>query len=155
MNIKSRKISHPSGITLKTPLLIPSFSSKGFETFGKKSELRYYLEISSQFITESILISAYDYMYKYLPRHKKLNFAELIFIDSGGYEVSTFRDFSEIKKMPIKSLKWTQKLHIETINEWAKDYNIVIISYDSDKKRKSFEDQINSASKLFKNIQIK
>ncbi len=150
MNLLSRNVKHPSGFEFKTPLLVPSFSSKGFETFGKKSELKYYLDISCQFINESYLISAYDSYYNYLHDKKRMNFADLIFLDSGGYEISTFRDFSEIKKMPVKTLKWNQALHSKTIKEWNKNYNLVIISYDSDKRRKSFSKQISSAVNLFK-----
>lgn len=150
MKQNSREIKHPLGLSIQTPLLVPSFSSKGFETSGKNSELHYYLNLSTPFITESLLISAYDYKYKFIPNKKRLKFAGFIFIDSGGYETSTFRDFSEIKKMPVKSKKWNENLHNETINEWANDDNIIIISYDSDKKRKSFIDQINTAKEFFK-----
>ncbi|HCY76733.1 MAG TPA: hypothetical protein DHV28_12505 [Ignavibacteriales bacterium] len=149
MKQNSREIKHPLGLIIQTPLLVPSFSSKGFETTGKNSELQYYLNLSTPFITESLLISAYDYKYKFIPSRKKLSFASLIFIDSGGYEVSTFRDFSEIKKMPVKSKKWNENLHNETINEWSNEDNVIIISYDSDKSRKNFSDQINSAKELF------
>ena len=62
----------------ETPLLLPSFSSKGFPQIAE------IMDFISAFITSPILISAYDLHYKNVP--KKITFSELLFLDSGGYE---------------------------------------------------------------------
>ena len=51
-----------SGVSMTTPLLIPSFSSKGFAKSKKdgKSEIGRILATASEFVTEIFLISAYD-----------------------------------------------------------------------------------------------
>ena len=45
-----------TGVKIRTPLLVPSFSSKGF----KAAELATIFDSSGAFITETYLISAYD-----------------------------------------------------------------------------------------------
>ncbi len=57
MLARSTKIVHKySGTTLETPILVPSFSSKGFAK-GKdgKSEIGNALKFASEFITKSYL----------------------------------------------------------------------------------------------------
>ena len=51
-----------SGVRLRTPLLIPSFSSKGFARSKSdgKSEIGGILATANEFLTEAYLISAYD-----------------------------------------------------------------------------------------------
>ena len=51
-------------VLCRTPLLIPSFSSKGFP------ELKKILAMMGEFITESVLVSAYDEHYKFLEIQK-------------------------------------------------------------------------------------
>ena len=62
-------ISHPSGGTLKTPLLVPSFSSKGFPKVAK------ILETMREVISGPILVSAYDMHYQNIDT--PLDFASL------------------------------------------------------------------------------
>ena len=84
---------------MKTPLLIPSFSSKGFARSKRdgKNEIGKILETAGEFLTEVFLISAYDIYYKHLPCPSELSCTpELIFVDSGGYEISTDRDYSSV-----------------------------------------------------------
>ncbi len=152
MLAKSREILHPSGLKLKTPLLIPSFSSKGFDIKNGKSEVRGYVELAKQFITESILISAYDLHYKFIPNINQMHFADITFIDSGGYETSNFYDFAEVKKKKSKSLKWNEKKHLENLKQWPNDYAAVLVNYDHHEKKIKLEKQIEEAKKLFKNF---
>lgn len=64
MNFRKSVLKHPSGQEIKTPLLIPSYSSKGF-AFNKsgKSEIIEPMKTCKEFLEESLLISAYDLYY--------------------------------------------------------------------------------------------
>ena len=71
----------------RTPLLIPSFSSKGFPEIDKA--IRY----NSGLIDGVTLVSSYDLHYgKITP---PFDFASLIFLDSGGYEASKETELSD------------------------------------------------------------
>ena len=71
----------------ETPLLLPSFSSKGFP------QVRQIMNLMAEFITSPILISAYDVHYRLIP--DKITFSQLLFLDSGGYEARIEHDLSE------------------------------------------------------------
>ena len=67
MLAKSTRIRHPLGVTLQTPLLVPSFSSKalGFNKAGQ-SELKKVFEVASDYLTDIMLVSAYDLAFGHL-----------------------------------------------------------------------------------------
>lgn len=101
-------LKHPLGATIDMPRLVPSFSSKGFPSFKVKKRKRPYsdstraLELIGPYINDSILISAYDLHHGYLRKPKRFyNGKELIFIDSGGYELSHDWDSTEPKQGSI------------------------------------------------------
>lgn len=160
MLARSSKILHPNGGELKTPLLIKSFSSKGFRFTKKsqsdpKSEIREILEATKEVLNDPILLSAYDLKY-YLPIKdikRNLN-PEFLFIDSGGYETLEGHDLSEVYQYPIlhsKVTPWDQKQHIEVLNSIPKTFSTILISYDNGSERKlSIKSQISRAEKLFK-----
>src|SRR5713101_5974784 len=89
-----------TGATLRTPLLVPSFSSKGFSRDSKgTSEIGKILETTAEFLTDSFLISAYDVKHCHVPLPLMLPCRpEIIFLDSGGYEISGERDFSAVEE---------------------------------------------------------
>src|SRR5688500_5201088 len=103
MRARKSKLIHPSGSTLDTPLLIPSFSSKGFSVDKDGiSETATALKITSESIYESMLISAYDIHYGYIPLGEISGaFPQITFVDSGGYETSDSFDLSTTFKHPI------------------------------------------------------
>jgi hypothetical protein len=77
MLAKRRSLKHNGREIDRTPLLIPSFSSKGFPDIDK------IIKYSSELIEGVALISAYDLHYgKIKP---PFDFPSLIFLDSGGY----------------------------------------------------------------------
>ena len=99
MLARTSTIRHrPSGIVLKTPLLVPSFSSKGFSRHDDgRSEIGDIFEATGEFVTEAFLLSAYDIYHEHLPKPEALPWKpEVIFLDSGGYEISTDRDYSSV-----------------------------------------------------------
>src|SRR5258705_9970580 len=103
---RKSSITHPLGVVLETPLLVPSFSSKGFLFKEIKtrqiSEVTDFIEVSAQVLTESILVSAYDLHRRHIqPASRISKIAPVVFIDSGGYEVSDIHDFPAIYKHPM------------------------------------------------------
>jgi hypothetical protein len=72
------KIHMGSQVVAETPLMLPSFSSKGFPQIAK------IMKLMGEFITGPRLVSAYDIYHKEITH--KITFSELIFLDSGGYE---------------------------------------------------------------------
>jgi hypothetical protein len=143
------KFDLPNGDYFETPLLLPSFSSKGFP------DLKKMIKILEEYITGPVLISAHDIHYNLI--QKKINFStQLLFIDSGGYECSTIGDFSNNNIGVYKPRPWNQVLFYKTVNMLIRD-NVpkIIISYDHPKHRQPLSSQINSANTLFKRLDSK
>ena len=98
MRASSRRVHLTNGFDVATPLLIPSLSSKGFPLLSgrsnSRSEVEIYVGIAGPSLVESLLISAYDIYYNYLPGADQFRqdffqsiYArpKLLVIDSGGY----------------------------------------------------------------------
>jgi hypothetical protein len=151
---RTSTIRHKSSdVSLKTPLLIPSFSSKGFARSkgDGKSEIGKILAASGEFLTEAYLISAYDIYYGDIPRPDDLPFTpDLIFLDSGGYEISTDRDYSSvIDPLPAPN-DWDVEKLTSVLDAWPAQIPVVIVSYDNPDERHPFSDQVKAARKLVK-----
>ena len=122
-------IHQGTGVRIDTPLLVPSFSSKGFQIrTDKTSEVQVILKAAGEFITESYLISAYDISYKLIPRPDKLPFRpNVIVLDSGGYEISKSRDMSDvINPVPGKNV-WNAKMLGSIHDAWPKEYATILV----------------------------
>lgn len=128
-------------ILCRTPLLVPSFSSKGFP------ELRKILDLMSEFITESALVSAYDEHYGHI-KSKALTFPSVIFLDSGGYEARVEHDLSEAYGQDYRPSKWTLKQHQQVLDGWSAPRPTIVISFDSPRRHSVIEKQIESALQL-------
>jgi queuine/archaeosine tRNA-ribosyltransferase len=141
-----------TGATFQTPLLVPSFSSKGFgHDPDGVSEIGKILETTAEFLTDSYLISAYDLKRGHLPPIAKLPCRpDILFLDSGGYEVSRERDFSAVEEQQPENETWTVKDLLSVLDELPKEVATVLVSYDHPKERKPFQEQIRAARKLFK-----
>jgi hypothetical protein len=159
MLARTNILKHPSGIEIQTPLLISSFSSKGFRFIGKETKLRSesieLLKQTSEYLSETVLLSTYDLNY-YFPEIKKLRdfrfFPKIVFLDSGGYETLEDYDFSEAYKHPIIKKDWTSEMHSNILKQWPEYYPGIIVSYDNgNEKRITLSNQIDKANKLFQN----
>jgi hypothetical protein len=157
MLARSSTLIHPSGQKLQTPLLVSSFSSKGFKFIHRKgkerSEAYEYLKMTSDALTDSVLISAYDIKY-YYPSINKFRsegfFPQFVFVDSGGYETLDDFDFSEAYKYPVKINAWDLESYEEILFKWPKFYDGIFVSYDHGSERRlSFSKQVKRAEKLF------
>ncbi len=155
MLARTSTLTHPSGFTLETPLLIPSFSSKGF-LFKKSnnrqiSEVTDFMDVAAEVLTESMLISAYDLYHKHIhPISKIQKIAPVVVIDSGGYEVANAHDFSAVYRHPIPvDADWSEERLQTILGKWSNRYPAVFVSFDY--RGSKFPKQIASARKLFAN----
>jgi hypothetical protein len=123
----------------RTPLLVPSFSSKGFP------EVTEILQYCSELIVGPILISAYDLHYQTI--NPPFDFASLIFLDSGGYEASKDLDLSDTGERDHTPEKWTPEFHRDVVNAWNPLVPSVLISYDHPAERLPIAGQIRRARK--------
>jgi hypothetical protein len=128
-------------IDTSTPLLVPSFSSKGFKDI---KNLYIYMK---EYMSEVSLISAYDLYYDFI-NSKQIYETEVIFIDSGGYERDQEHDLSDVYGAKYLPNQWNSKLHQEVINEIEPLADIVIVNFDFVKRYPIIE-QIEKASFLF------
>lgn len=161
MLCRTTKLTHRgTGASLETPLLVPSFSSKGFSRSSARREGEYVSGLHKQFaavgeyITDSVLVSAFDIHHGYLPPPNTLpNYAEILFLDSGGYEVSEYADLSDIQEPHPKQEEWSVELYKQVLSEWPSEKPAVLVSYDHPQHRVAFQQQVDDARALFRSHQ--
>lgn len=148
---RSQTLSHPSGVTLKTPLLVPSFSSKGFrKNKNGRSEVWDVFANTAEFLTEALLVSAYDIYYKHLPRPNRFPYSPTITIlDSGGYEVGPEYDFSAVYRYDHKVERWGLRQLKTVLDSWPERIPAVFVSFDKVSAGKSLTRQASEARTLF------
>lgn len=139
----------------QTPMLVPAFSGSVYNDIDK------IVKFMEEFITDQVLISAYDINYKRLETIP--TYAELIFLDSGGYEISKEGDLSELgnidgeqtekmKNSAELQEEWSEELYCKVLKEWPSDISTshtVVVSYDHPSRRHPIEEQVRSATRLF------
>jgi hypothetical protein len=149
----SQLLHQATGTTLETPLLVPSFSSKGFSCSkkSKQSEISTILAASGEFLTEAFLVSAYDIHYGHIPKPDDMPYRpEMVFVDSGGYETSTDRDYSAVIDALPAPETWTPELHAEVLRQWPEEVPTVFVSYDQCDVRVPLKDQLDAARETFR-----
>ena len=132
-------------INVKAPLVIPSFSSRGFPNLPQ-----IYKQAKSS-IPDVSLVSAYDFYYKRL-LIDEIYSSDVVFVDSGGYEVGQSLNnpddnYSEKDRAIIQT--WTPELHQSAVNSLQPSSKIAIISYDNPHQKTSFGEQIETAKIFF------
>lgn len=151
MLARTRPLKHPTGFALNSPILIPSFSSKGFH-FDKdgKSEVDWLLRSSLDYMTECVLISAYDLGVGHLRLSTGIPWPQLVFLDSGGYETSDAFDLSTVKRPPTWRTEgeWNVEKLRGVYDSWPSDDPAVFTSYDTQENRVPIAHQIENAHSL-------
>jgi hypothetical protein len=112
----------------ETPLLVPAFSSRGCP------EVARVLEFASEFITEALLVSAYDVGNRHLDASLDLSFARLVLLDSGGYETTERSDLSDIRGSAKASEAWDEAAYAGVLADWPTGIDqpgLIAISYDA------------------------
>ncbi len=176
MLARKRSYLHTNGEEVELPLLVPSFSSKGFRFQKRKSKKRsikdterragvrtnhfsqtnHALTYAGTYLEESLLVSAYDIFHEYfedpLPNIKN---AQLIFLDSGGYELATDFDSTEPKHLAYIPEVFEPDDYancLESLSKQLLDSGVVFANYDFTLKNQPIKTQISNARKLFKNF---
>lgn len=121
----------------KTPMLLPSFSSKGFP------KVRQTLKTMEEYIADEVLVSAYDIHYNLIDG--PFDFASLIYLDSGGYEASKDTELSEIYELEHKPRDWDVEKFQIIVDNWASMSPTICVSFDHPKNRVSIPEQIERA----------
>ena len=183
MLARRRKLKLRNGIQVDLPLLVPSFSSKGFKFKRSPAKKKRYSLVSNDLatqgptITGAILLSAYDIFYEnFISAHSYLKGKEIVFIDSGAYELSPEYDSTEPKHDPrlifpakqqdqqrflkklIKDLPATihrpfsEEDYRVVLRKLKKDLPIVIPNFDADSMGKTIKEQVVAAQTLFKDF---
>lgn len=130
MLARSSSIEHPNGAKLTTPLLVPSFSSRGFGKGPKgKALVRSYFVLMKEFLTESYLISTFDLHHGILPRPRSAS-TELVLVDSGGYEAGTVDDLSAYTEIGAAAQQWTIEHHQGVLTTWPARIPAIFVSFD-------------------------
>jgi hypothetical protein len=140
MFAKRRTVRLGNTTELKTPILLPSFSSKGFPRVQK------IIQACEEYISEEILVSAYDISHKILL--PEFDFASAIFLDSGGYEASRDADLSEIYEGDHVGKDWSPEKYAEVVQNWKSASPTVFVSFDHPKFRTDTKEQIERARRL-------
>jgi hypothetical protein len=141
---KSREVSI---IDTSTPLIIPSFSSRGFPEFKS------IYEVTKDYILDISLISAYDIHYKL--QNVDIYASNIIFIDSGGYETKLIKSLVNSDDVYAlrdnsKILDWSPELHQIVLDDLQPLSQLVLISYDESESHESTLTQIEIAKSFFK-----
>lgn len=149
-------LEHPLGAVIDLPRLVPSFTSKGFPTFEDEetgqthSQSARALEMIGTFIRDSILVSAYDIHHGLLRQPERFyGEKELVFIDSGGYELIRDYDTTEPKELPHTPQAFTEEDYRKILSELPPNLPFVVANYDFGSKGKPLEEQILDAKSLF------
>lgn len=151
MHCRSLHIYHGSELIGQTPMLVPAFSGSVY------SDIDEVVKFMGEFIIDQVLISAYDIHYKRLKTIPTC--AELIFLDSGGYEISREGDLSELgninpekeKEDPEELQEWKEELYSKVLKEWPSGISTshtVAVNYDHPSRRQPIEDQVKNAVRL-------
>lgn len=151
MLARSSTLRHPSGTTLETPLLVPSFSSKGLQ-FDKNglSEVTDALRTTAEVLTECMLVSAYDIFHEHIPAPDQFPcITEITFVDSGGYETADGYDFSAVLRYPYPTENWDEPSLRSVLDSWPDHIPAVFVNFDCGSLRRPLKDQIAAARELF------
>jgi hypothetical protein len=159
MLARSRFLDLPTGARLETPLLIPSFSSRGFAFRPDGlSEVATHLEVTRDYLAEAILVSAYDIHHGMLqetrellsPDHWDTTWAipQLLVIDSGGYELGTGWSGSELRHDEPDPLPFTRLDYENLLDRLPIDRDLLVVTWDHlplSEQRGDFACQIQDA----------
>jgi hypothetical protein len=134
-----RELAFGPSIRTRTPLLVPSFSSK-------VREIDKPFRASEEFLDGPFLISAFDLKFGYISR--PYDFSGPIFLDSGGYEISRDSDLSDVDYRDGNSKDWKESDHEAVLSNWSSEVPTVIISYDHPRVRIPIREQVERAMAL-------
>lgn len=147
MLARTSRLRHPTGLTIETPLLIPSFSSKGFGSSPDhaRSELERISHVANEFLTDSMLVSAYDLHHGMYPRLGS-PITDITVVDSGGYETSDQQDLATVYVRRGKTLEWSKEKHLDELSQWPAHVPAIFVTWDRDSDRMPVTGQMDAAA---------
>lgn len=160
---------HPLGGIVDLPLLVPSFSSKGFLLFERReskrlrneySEIAYHLQEFGQRDTQAGLISTYDLHHRHFEAPDMISDSPedylqrtiLTFIDSGGYELAKDFDSTEPKRYMYVPKDFSMeecKAVLHQLTSRQDPLQLVITNFDDEVRGMPLDKQISEARTLF------
>lgn len=141
MNSQHSKQRMVTTIEALTPLIVPSFSSKGIVGVGN---LHNYLK---PYLSEASLISAYDLYHGFI-NQQNIYESHILFIDSGGYERIKDHDLSDIYGQEHAPKTWNMGLYNQQLAELDNLSQMVFVNYDSEVPV-SIHEQVTVATNTF------
>lgn len=162
MMARIREFRLPSGVVLETPLMIPSLSSRGFD-FQENglSETALYLQAVQEYLTESLLVSAYDLHYQMVPQAREFlsdlhwdtiwATPTLLVVDSGGYELGNVWDGAEVRRGERPSREFRKEDYRQLVGMLPRDRDLLVVTWDhvaQEGDRLSLEQQISEAGQF-------
>ncbi|MGC1404498.1 MAG: hypothetical protein WA974_16395 [Thermodesulfobacteriota bacterium] len=171
MLARQRNFRLQNGNEIQLPLLVPAFSSKGFKLIKKKdvadsqySEVAYELADFGRYHAPSVLISAYDIYFHHFDAHDLhhshvetyLRNSDVVFLDSGGYELATDFDNTEpliyqhSPKEGFEEVQYRQVL--KEISQLPEPLPLIIANFDHAGKNKTLDEQIELARHIFEDF---
>jgi hypothetical protein len=169
MLARRSSLPHPITGEVDLPLLVPAFSSKGFGLRGTRrnghrleyTPLVYELSDFARSESTAVLVSAYDLHFghfnapefpDYEPQDYLRN-AQLVFMDSGGYELVPDFDSTEPRNFPhqIKPGYESEEYAavLERYTSLEDPLPLVVANFDYGSRRKPLHEQIEEARALF------
>ncbi len=153
-----RQLEHPLAGPIGLPMLVPAFTSKGFPIISRNGEkvssIVNVLGATQTTIRESLLVSAYDICHGYLGKSNKYFMDKVIvFIDSGGYELSAGWDSTEPKQGSYRGLEFTEKDYRKVLDSLLDRMPFIIANYDWGTRRCLIKNQITAARCLFRSYE--
>jgi hypothetical protein len=124
--LTERTVVAPRGINrfgVRTPLLIPSFSSRGFPDVGQL------LELLRDDLYGVCLVSAFDVAQKYI-RMNLADVADLVVLDSGVYETSPIAIAADRYAPPLTGVGWTRDGYRAMLSALTAETNVLAVSFD-------------------------
>lgn len=151
-----------AGLTLTTPLLIPSVSSRGFplDTSGI-AESSLLLQYAEDALNESLLVSGYDLHHHtlvggdaLLDERGGLNTVfdrpQLLVLDSGGYETGSSWESGHIDRNASPARQFSEQDYVNVVDRLSHERPTLIVSYDGpEADRGTYQDQIHTAQRFF------
>ena len=130
-------------VNVKTPLLVPSFSSKALV------DVDAVFEALQPSITESFLVSAYDIHFGKI-EIPDFPFAEVVFLDSGGYEISKDHDLMDPLYASPEPKEWTVEKYRSVLERVDPIMPTFVTAFDHPEVRRPISEQIDVAEEVFK-----
>ena len=104
------------------------------------------MKVMEEYISDEVLISAYDLHYSHIS--PPFDFASVIFLDIGGYETSKESELSETFEREHIPRQWTAEMYAQVVADWTPASPTVFVSFDHPEHRQSIGEQIERASAL-------